>query len=139
MSLTTDIFFYHAIKDCDEIYDIVDGRIFNPARATADEEEDKVPYIIISFDGLQNISESKDDVEGEEDNVQISILCVSNDRDSLGELTEIVRKQVRDYYNANIGNGEAPEDWHFEASQVSFDPDKPCCYQTLIYQCSTIR
>jgi len=139
MSLIADIFFYNALMADNELVSMVDGRIFNPARPTVDEEEDQVPYIIISLDGGQNESETKDDVEGLTDNVNVSILCVANDRDALGTITEAVRKQVREYFHEQEDEEGTPNDWQFSFSQVAYDPDKPCCFQTLSYQCDTFR
>lgn len=139
MSLTTDIFFYNAIMADDAIVTTVEERVFNPARPTADEERDLIPYIIISFGGLQNQSETKDDVEGWTDDVPVHILCVADSRDSLGDLAEAVRLQVREYWKEHDGESGVPLDWHFSASEVSYDPDKPCCYQTLHYDCNSDR
>lgn len=137
MSLLTDKFFNNALNASDDIVEMVDGRIFNPARSTVDEEEDKIPYIIIMFEGLQNMTETKDEsVEGDEDNVTVSILCVSNSCDSLGEMTEAVRQQCVSYWESE-DDEYRPIDWTLSASRVEYDPEKPCCYQTLTYQCRT--
>lgn len=141
MSLATDKFFFNALAASDDIEDVVDGRIFNPARSTADEDEDKVPYIIITLDSVQNIVDTKDnELEGEDDTVQVSILCVADDRESLAELTEMVRTQCREYWEgAGASDTEAPEWWTFSASGVYYDDMKPCTYQTLTYNCETKR
>lgn len=139
MSLTADTFFYEAITDDQELVGMVENRVFNPARPTVDEEEDAIPYIIISMDGGQNDSETKDDVEGWTDGVTVSILCVATDRDALGDIAEKVRLQVREYFKEHEGEDGTPNDWQFSFSAVAYDPDKPCCYQTLSYQCDTDR
>ena len=33
--------------------------------------------------------------------------------------------------------GDHPEDYQFSASQVNYDPKKPCYWQILSYQCDT--
>ena len=137
MSLLTDKFFYNALVASEDITAMVDDRIYNPARSNTEEDEDRIPYIIVKFDGLQNNSETKDDgVEGDEDMVNISILCVSGDCDSLGDLTEAVRQQCKIYWEAGTDE-QTPIDWNFSASEVEYDPDKPCCYQLLRYNCTT--
>ena len=63
MSLSTDKFFYRALKADTAIMKATGGRIFNPARTTADEKEDRIPYITITLDEVDNQSETKDDIE----------------------------------------------------------------------------
>lgn len=145
MSLRTDQFFYDAIKASSSILEEVDGRIFNPARSTVDEDEDRVPYIIITLDGGSNDSGTKDDVEGDTDTVSISVLIVHNDRESLAELAEAVRLQCRTFLSQVEDDEEsedyalAPLDWSFSFGEVAYDDMKPCVFQTLRYQCSTNR
>lgn len=143
MSLRTDQFFYNALRANEDIIDEVDGRIFNPARSTVDENEDRVPYIVITFDGLTNDASTKDDVEGDTDTVNVGILCVADDREALAELTEAVRTQCREYLASVEDNPSAtdydlaPYDWTFTADPVQYDELKPCVFQQLHYQCST--
>lgn len=136
MSLQSDKFFFRALSTSETIAGYVGTRIFNPARPTIDENQDRVPYIIIVFESLTNEALTKDDIEGHEDTVNISILCVADDRDSLGELTEAVRQRCKEYWEES-DDDEKPLDWQFSAGVVQFDPGKPCCFQTLYYQCST--
>ena len=138
MSLQTDKFFYSALTQSEDVTAIVDDRIFNPARPTVDEDEDKIPYIIITFDGLQNNADTKDDgVEGDEDRVTVGILCVHEDCDALGDMTELVRQTLCDYWDTHRDDPLTPISWQFSAGRVDYDPDKPCCYQLLTYQCDT--
>ena len=139
MGLLTDKFFYHALSSSDDIMAVVGDRIFNPARSAADEYEDKIPYLVVTFDGLQNDLMTKDSsVEGDEDKVTVSILCVSGNCDSLGELTEAVRERCIDYWETG-DDEQKPLGWRFSASEVIYDQDKPCCFQYLTYQCDTER
>ena len=138
MSLLTDKFFYNALTSSQDVMDMVDDRIFNPARSTVDEMEDKIPYLVVTFDGLQNDLETKDEgVEGDEDKVTVGILCVAGDCDSLGALTELVRETCAAYWDTHRSDKLTPIDWAFSASSVLYDADKPCCVQQLIYQCDT--
>jgi len=138
MSLLTDQFFFNALTASEAITEMVGDRIFNPYRPTVDENEDKIPYIVLRFAGLQNSLDTKDSgVEGDEDKVTIEILCVSESCDSLGELTEAVRQQCASYWDAHRDEELTPLDWTFSAEEVGYDQDKPCCYQWLIYQCDT--
>lgn len=145
MSLRTDQFFFNALKASDSISTTLDGRIFNPDRSTIDEDEDRIPYIIIRMEGLTNSSQTKDDIEGSTDSVRISLLCVADDRDSLAELTEAIRQQCRSYWESVVDDETAddhllaPIDWSFSAGEVNYDAMKPCVYQILTYECDTYR
>lgn len=140
MSLRTDQFFYNALRNNSVLYDEIDGRLFNTARPTVDEDEDRVPYIIIILNGGSNDIGTKDDVEGTTDTVNVSILVVANDREELADLTETVRDTCRDYLQSNGGtDSTAPIDWSFSFDTVVYDTMKPCLYQTLRYQCDTYR
>lgn len=145
MSLRTDQFFFHALDANDDIVDAVGRRIFNTARPTSDENADRVPYIVITLDGVKNLSVTKDDIEGDTDETNVSLLVVANDREELATLTESVRAQCRTYLS-QVEEGSdaeeqqiAPVDWTFSASEISYDAAKPCFYQTLRYTCDTNR
>ena len=146
MSLSCDRFFVAAITQDEELMNEIGGRIFDPARDSAAEEADVVPYIIVSLDSVQNIDMSKDDVYGSmHDEANVSVLVVADDRESLAYLAEKTR---RDINKALVSSEEEEEqtqatfgfsiyDSSFSASRVELDIDKPCCYQTLSYICKT--
>lgn len=146
MSLSCDRFFVAAITQDEELMNEIGGRIFDPARDSAAEEADVVPYIIVSLDSVQNIDMSKDDVFGSmHDEANVSVLVVADDRESLAHLTEKTRRTIN---KALVSSEEEEEetqatfgfsiyDSSFSASKVELDIDKPCCYQTLSYICKT--
>ena len=146
MSLSCDRFFVAAITQDEELMNEIGGRIFDPARDSAAEEADVVPYIIVSLDSVQNIDMSKDDVYGSmHDEANVSVLVVADDRESLAHLTEKTRRVIN---KALVSSEEEEEqtqatfgfsiyDSSFSASRVELDIDKPCCYQTLSYICKT--
>lgn len=146
MSLSCDRFFVAAITQDEELMNEIGGRIFDPARDSAAEEADVVPYIIVSLDSVQNIDMSKDDVYGSmHDEANVSVLVVADDRESLAHLTEKTRRVIN---KALVSSEEEEEetqatfgfsiyDSSFSASKVELDIDKPCCYQTLSYICKT--
>lgn len=145
MSLTTDKFFYTALKANQQLVTLTKGRIFNTARSSVDEKEDRLPYIIITFDGLVNNGETKDDVEGYTDTVQIGVLVVAHERESLAQLTVLCRQQLQAYYNlcqqdgTTAGADDCPRDWAMSAEGVMYDDLKPCFYQALHYECDTFK
>ena len=144
MSLITDKVFYNALLSNSELVAAVGDRIENTSIPVPDEEfkNEPLPYIIITFDGLQNEGYTMDNsYEGDTDKVQISIEVQAEDRETLGELTEVIRKTVISYFENVEPSSEdyelVPDDYTFSASQISYDPDRPCYGQILTYNCDT--
>ena len=145
MSLQTDIIFVKALRaNADLMKQLAAGDVYNTAIALPDEDLDNapLPYFIVSFDGLTNDVETKDDpYEGDSDNVTISIEIAAKTRTELGQLAEAVRHQVHDYFvEADPTDDDfnlVPLDYQFSAQQVNYDQMKPCYWQLLSYQCDT--
>ena len=144
MSLITDKVFYNALRSNAALMEQVGGRIESTSIPVPDDQLDNepVPYVIISFDGLQNEGFTKDNsYEGDTDKVQVSIDVTAQTRDELGDLMQTIRKTVIDYFE---GIQKTDDDWPlipnnytFTASPVAYDSMKPCYYQTLTYNCDT--
>ena len=145
MSLQTDIIFVKALRaNADLMKQLAAGDVYNTAIALPDEDLDNapLPYVIVSFDGLTNDVETKDDpYEGDSDNVTISIEIAAKTRTELGQIAEAVRHQVHDYFvEADPTDDDfnlVPLDYQFSAQQVNYDQMKPCYWQVLSYQCDT--
>ena len=145
MSLQTDIIFVKALRaNADLMAQLAAGDVYNTAIALPDEDLDNapLPYVIVSFDGLTNDVETKDDpYEGDSDNVTISIEIAARTRTELGQIAEAVRHQVHDYFvEADPTDDDfnlVPLDYQFSAQQVNYDHLKPCYWQVLSYQCDT--
>ena len=145
MSLQTDIIFVKALRaNADLMAQLAAGDVYNTSIALPDEDLDNapLPYVIVSFDGLTNDVETKDDpYEGDSDNVTISIEIAAKTRTELGRLAEAVRHQVHDYFvEADPTDDDfnlVPLDYQFSAQQVNYDQMKPCYWQVLSYQCDT--
>lgn len=145
MSLQTDIIFVKALRaNADLMAQLAAGDVYNTSIALPDEDLDNapLPYVIVSFDGLTNDVETKDDpYEGDSDRVTISIEIAAKTRPELGQLAEAVRHQVHDYFvEADPTDEDAdmiPLDYQFSAQQVNYDQMKPCYWQVLTYQCDT--
>lgn len=145
MSLITDKVFYNALKSSSDLLTAVGSRIYNTSIPVPDEElqNEPVPYIIITFDGLKNEGLTKDDsFEGNTDKVVISIEVTAADRETLGNITELTRSTVQAYFLDTEGHGTddydlVPDDYVFSASPIRYDADKPCYYQILTYECDT--
>ena len=115
----------------DETY--TGARIFYVARMEADELQDRIPYIVIMPKGITTQG-NKDNYDAEEV-ATVDVLCVATDGESLVELAEIVKTTIEDSLQGD--DTYRIDDFAFSASAVQFDPDKPCFFQTLTYQCST--
>jgi hypothetical protein len=133
MGLSIDRKFYELLASSDASR-YTDGRIFNTARTASDEDEDRVPYIIITHDGGQNAGESKDLEEGSVDVANISLLCVGTSRAELSALTEMVREVIKEGVKKLKADGNG-FDYVFTFGPISYDSMKPCYYQDLKYKC----
>ena len=145
MSLQTDIIFVKALRADEELMaKLAAGDVYNTAIALPDEDLDNapLPYVIVSFDGLTNDIDTKDDpFESDSDAVNISIEIAAKTRTELGQLAEAVRHQVHQYFlDADPTDEDAdliPHDYQFSAQAVNYDSLKPCYWQVLTYQCDT--
>ena len=147
MSLITDAIFVKALRsNADLIAALPAGDVYNTAITLPDEDADnaEVPYIIVSFDGLNNQDATKDDdYEADTDIVQIGIEIAAKTRPQLGELARSVRKTLREYFREHQGDDSdedyqlIPEDMTLTAQPVQYDSLKPCYWQQLQYQCDT--
>ena len=135
MSLATDSIFVDALKSNATLVESVGGRIYGTAIPLPDEDADNapVPYLIVTFDGLNNDVDSKDDeMESDTDKVNISIEVVGETLAKLHELTQAVRDTVRDYLATNDTD---ITEYLFGAQAIQYDSLKPCYWQVLTYQC----
>lgn len=143
MGLITDEIFYNALRRSEAVTAATGGRIYSTCVEVPPMEQDNtpLPYVIITFDGLQNDGLTKDDYEGDTDTVSISIEVSAESRRQVGELARLIRQTVRDYLR-NIDEDSddyplCPDDYQLSASGVAWDWTKPCYYQTMTYKCST--
>lgn len=147
MSLQTDIIFVKALRsNADLIAQLPAGDVYNTAIALPDEELDnaEVPYIIVSFDGLNNQDSTKDSsFDGLTDMVTVGIEIAAKTRPQLAELAIMVRNTIRDYFRQHVVSQDdedyqlIPNSYQLQAQQVQYDSLKPCYWQQLAYQCDT--
>jgi hypothetical protein len=145
MSLLNDIIFVKALRaNADLMAQLAAGDVYNTAIALPDEDLDNapLPYVIVTFDGLTNDIDTKDDpFESDSDSVNISIEIAAKTRNELGQLAEAIRRQVHQYFiNADPTDEDyelIPHDYQFSAQAVNYDSMKPCYWQVLTYQCDT--
>lgn len=135
MSLATDSIFIVAVQSNAELVELVGSRIYGTAIPLPDEDLDNVPvpYIIVTFDGLNNDAGTKDNMyESNYDRVNIGVEVTGETLAKLHEVTQMVRDTIWKYF---VNNRTAVEDYTFTADAIQFDSLKPCYWQTLRYQC----
>mgnify|MGYP006923203134 CR=1 FL=1 len=147
MSLQTDIIFVKALRsNTSLISQLPAGDVYNTAIALPDEELDnaEVPYIIVSYDGLNNQDTTKDSsYDGLTDMVTVGIEIAAKTRPQLAELAIMVRDTIRDYFRQHVASQDdedyelIPNSYQLQAQQVQYDSLKPCYWQQLAYQCDT--
>lgn len=144
MSLQTDRIFVKALKsDAGLMRMLAAHDVYNTAIPVPDVDLDNVdvPYVIVSFNGMNLTDMTKDDsMDGDTDMVNISIEVAAETRPQLAEILIRCRQTIRDYFEDN-GDGEdsdlIPEQMEVSATSVQYDGDKPCFFQSLNYQCET--
>ena len=135
MSLATDSIFIQALSQSSDIMEATSGRLYGTAIPLPDEDADNVPtpYLIVTFQGLNNTSQTKDDrYESSYDQVTISVELAAKTLDQLHDLSQMVRDVVLDYFRTNE---TAVYDYQFSAQPIQYDSLKPCYWQVLTYQC----
>lgn len=146
MSLQTDIIFVRALRENAELMALLPaGDVYNTAIALPDQDAENapVPYIIVSFDGLNNDQTTKDSFESDADEVTISIEIAATTRKELYDLAQAVRDTVLSFFEGlQASESDAdydllPLDYQLTATGVRYDDLKPCYWQVLTYQCDT--
>lgn len=145
--LNIDTYFHGALRSSDIISEIFDGRIYNTGRSSFEEDEDRIPYIIITYEGGETQdTDTKENVIEDLDTARVSVLCVAEEREELASYMEEIESTIALRMNTKVNDFEQEEKFSFgidsanhSASPVQYDPEKPCYYQTLTYVCKTFR
>ena len=153
MSLATDSIFTTALQSNSDLMATLGyvaptltdkgkpARLYGTAIPLPDEDLDNVPvpYVIVTFDGLNNDAGTKDDrYESEYDRVNIGIEVVGKTLEDLHGLTQAVRETILAYMKAQnyeLGDAFTIDDFTFAAQAIQYDSLKPCYWQVLAYQC----
>ena len=147
MSVQTDRVFIQALQDSEAVTAIVGDRIYPVTIPGTDEEAENEPppYIVVMYDGFQNLYETKDNTfYGDEDRVNISILVTAESFDELNELVELVRTSIDEWMLNYVAPEEGedlspliPSAYDVTGSEKTYDWVKPCYQMTLKYNCDT--
>ena len=141
MSLATDSIFIAAIQSNPALVERIGGRLYGTAIPLPDEDADNVPvpYVILTFDGLNNDADTKDcSYESDYDRVNIGVEVTAETLEDLHELTQTVRETILAYMKAQkeeLGDAFTIDDFTFSAQAIQYDSLKPCYWQVLTYQC----
>jgi len=145
MSLKTDIIFVKALESNTDLMASLPAKdVYNTSIAVPDYDLDNapIPYIVVSFDGMQNEDATKDgSYEGETDRVQISVEVVAKTRPQLCDLATAVRETIKEFFEDAQPTDDdyelVPLDYTLTAQAVNYDSDNPCYWQILSYNCDT--
>ena len=147
MSLATDSIFTTALQSNSDLMATLGyvaptltdkgkpARLYGTATPLPDEDLDNVPvpYVIVTFDGLNNDAGTKDDrYESEYDRVNIGVEVTGETINDLHDLTQVVRDTILSYFREHE---TVVNDYTFSADAIQYDSLKPCYWQTLRYQC----
>ena len=141
--METDSIFIAALTSSQEVMQTIDGRLYSTAIPMPDEDAENVPvpYVIVTFNGLNNEGTTKDDpFEGDTDVVQIGVEVTAINREQLAELTQLVRSTIHDYLTEDVDDErQTIDDYQLSAEAVQYDSMKPCYWQTIRYQCDVFN
>ena len=139
MGLDTHEIFYRILSGNDELMELTNGGIYSIAIPEPVEKIDSslVPWVIITFDGLNNEEPTKDDpFESSTDTVQIGIEVAANSPDELTRLSQLVRDIIHDEFLQEHSAFYGIPDYRFSAGAMQYDDITPCYFQNLNYSCS---
>ena len=134
-----DEIIYDAIKADDDLMAAIGGRVVSTCFEVPPGEDDNTPLpnIIITDDGWQNQSVTKDNVwESSEDRVQVTVDIAATNPGEVKTLVKMVRRAVESYIGTLYTQGEEiPELDSLSSEGLAWDWMVPCYYQKITYQC----
>lgn len=135
-----DEILYDALRADATLIDAVSGRIVSTCFEVSPDEQDNTPLpcIIVTDDGLQNATATKDDVwESTEDRVTASVEVDGRSPKEVKTLLRQVRRAISSYITSLAVQGEqTPYLESVQTTGVAWDWLKPCYHETISYQCS---
>lgn len=136
-----DELIYDAIRADEDLMATVGGRVVSTCFEVSptDADNTKLPYIIVTDEGFQNQTETKDSLwESEEDSVQAGVEVAADSPQEVKRIIRMVRIAVATYIGHMFEEGEeTPELDSLTSNGLAWDWEKPCYYQRLTYQCTT--
>lgn len=139
-TIVADIAIIAALVRNEELITLTSDRIFNTARPENEEKEDNIPYIVVTYEGMQPADENKDYAQGTTDVERVNVLCVAPDRIQLADLINKSRNAINEYLESEDCYKEFnTDDFADAASAVMYDWTVPCVYQSLQYTVYTFK
>ena len=138
-----DEIIYDAIRADGELMTAIGGHVVSTCFEVSPTDADNtpVPYVIVTDEGFQNLTETKDDIwESVEDSVQAGVEVAADSPQEVKRLVRLIRQAVSSYVRQMYDEGEeTPELNSLSSDGVAWDWMKPCYYQRLTYQCTTLN
>ncbi|MBR3856615.1 MAG: hypothetical protein IKM68_01375 [Bacteroidaceae bacterium] len=134
--------FYDAITADAELMEAVGSRVETTCFEVPPGEDDNTPLpnIIITNDGFQNNTSTKDYVwESAEDVVQASVDVAAGSHKEVEMLISKVRQAIENHIVSLYNQGEdipQLQQGYPQANELAWDWMKPCYYQAIVYQCT---
>ena len=136
-----DEIIYDAIRADAALMEAIGGRVQSTCFEVSPTEADNTPLpnIIVTDDGFQNQTGTKDNVwESDEDRVQAGVDVAAESPKEVRRLIRMVRRAIEQYVVGLYTKGEKiPTLEQLSSSGIAWDWMRPCYYQQLTYQCST--
>ena len=139
---SVDEIIYDAICADTALMEAIGSRVVSTCFEVPPAEADNTPLpnIIVTDDGFQNQVGSKDCVwESGEDRVQVTVDVAASSPEEVRRLIRMVRRAVENHIILmSATDGCIPELDSLSSNGIAWDWMKPCYYQHLTYQCTTL-
>ncbi len=133
--------FYDAIAADDTLMTAIGGRVVSTCFEVApgDDDNTPLPNIVITNDGFQNNTGTKDTVwEDDEETVQATVDIAAASPDAVDSIVAKVRQAIEAHIVSLYQQGHPTPQLQqgFPSSDgIAWDWMKPCYYQKITYQC----
>ena len=139
---SVDEIIYDAICADTALMEAIGSRVVSTCFEVPPAEADNTPLpnIIVTDDGFQNQTGTKDCVwESGEDRVQVTVDVAADSPKEVKRLIRMVRRAIENQIILmSAANERIPELESLSSGGVAWDWMKPCYYQHLTYQCTTL-
>jgi hypothetical protein len=140
--MQVDKIIYNAIQADADLMTTIGNRVVSTCYEVPPTEEDNtpLPFIIVTDDGFQNQQTTKDCVwEAAEDRVHVGVEVAAVSPNEVKDIIKQVRKAVEQYVATMYQQGEEiPQLDSLSSDGLAWDWMKPCYYQRLTYQVTTL-
>ena len=137
---SVDEIIYDAICADTALMEAIGSRVVSTCFEVPPAEADNTPLpnIIVTDDGFQNQTGTKDCVwESGEDRVQVTVDVAADSPKEVKRLIRMVRRAVENHIILmSATDGYIPELDSLSSNGIAWDWMKPCYYQQITYQCT---